>query len=135
VIESVEFLGSDRGFKVTTRCAGKPRTWEVDRVVANVGYSPDTRLYRELQIHECYASMGPMNLAAALLKHAGADCLAIPTQGAAALRNPEPNFFILGAKSYGRNSQFLLRNGFEQVREVFTLITGKADLDLYKKGG
>ena len=25
------------------------------------------------------------------------------------------------------------RNGFEQVREVFTLITGKEDLDLYKK--
>jgi len=27
----------------------------------------------------------------------------------------------------------LLRNGFEQVREVFTLITGKTDLDLYRK--
>jgi hypothetical protein len=73
-----------------------------------------------------------MDLAAALLKHAGADCLTVPAQGAATLRNPEPNFFILGAKSYGRSSNFLLRNGFEQVREVFTLITGKADLDLYK---
>ena len=43
------------------------------------------------------------------------------------------NFYILGAKSYGRNANFLLRNGFEQVREVFTLIMGKAELDLYKK--
>ena len=51
----------------------------------------------------------------------------------ASLRNPEANFFILGAKSYGRNSHFLLKTGFEQVREVFTLITGKPDLDLYKK--
>jgi hypothetical protein len=57
----------------------------------------------------------------------------VPAQGANTLRNPEPNFFILGAKSYGRHSHFLLRTGFEQVREVFTLITGKADLDLYKK--
>ena len=57
----------------------------------------------------------------------------MPAQGAKALRNPEPNFFILGAKSYGRNSNFLLRTGFTQVREVFTLITGKPDLDLYKK--
>ena len=112
---------------------GKPQTWEVDRIIASVGYEPENRLYRELQVHECYASLGPMNLAAALLKHAGGDCLAVPAQGAAALRNPEPNFFILGAKSYGRGSNFLLRAGFEQVREVFTLITGKNDLDLYKK--
>jgi thioredoxin reductase len=132
-VEAVDFLGGDKGFRVAGRCGTKPRTWEVDRLIANIGYTPDTGLYRELQVHECYASLGPMNLAAALLKHAGADCLAVPALGASTLRNPEPNFFILGAKSYGRNSNFLLRNGFEQVREVFTLITGKADLDLYKK--
>jgi thioredoxin reductase len=133
VVESVESAGPDKGFKVCAVCAGKPMTWEVERVVGNVGYTPDTDLYRELQIHECYASLGPMALAAALLKHAGGDCLAVPPQGPAALRNPEPNFFILGAKSYGRNSNFLLRAGFEQVRDAFTLLTGKADLDLYKK--
>ena len=49
-------------------------------------------------------------------------------------RNPEPNFYVLGVKSYGRNPHFLLRTGFEQVRDVFTLILGKADLDLYKTG-
>jgi Pyridine nucleotide-disulphide oxidoreductase len=124
MVEAIEPAGMDKGFRVTARCAGKPCTWEVDRVIANVGYSPDTSLYRELQVHECYASLGPINLAAALLKHAGADCLTVPAQGAQTLRNPEPNFYILGAKSYGRNSTFLLRNGFAQVREVFTLING-----------
>jgi hypothetical protein len=133
VIEAIETAGADKGFRVRARCAGKPRTWDVDRLIANVGYSPDSTLSRELQIHECYASLGPMKLAAALLKHAGADCLSVPAQGAETLRNPEPNFYILGAKSYGRNSQFLLRTGFEQVREVFSLIAGKPDLDLYKK--
>jgi thioredoxin reductase len=132
MLDSVEYAGHDGGFKVSGQCAGRPMTWHVDRVIANVGYTPHTLLYRELQVHECYASLGPMNLAAALLKHAGSDCLAIPAQGAAVLRNPEPNFFVLGAKSYGRNSNFLMRTGFEQVRDVFTLITGKADLDLYK---
>ncbi len=122
VIEAIEPAAMDKGFRVSTRCAGKPSTWEVDRVIVNVGYSPDTILYRELQVHECYASLGPMNLAAALLKHSGADCLDVPAQGAQALRNPEPNFYILGAKSYGRNSNFLLRNGFAQIREVFTLL-------------
>lgn len=133
LVEIVEWLGADKGFRVTARCGGKPRTFEVERVIANVGYTPDNGLYRELQVHECYASLGPMNLAAALAKHAGADCLTIPAQGAAVLRNPEPNFYILGMKSYGRNPHFLLRTGFEQVRDVFTLITGKADLDLYRK--
>jgi hypothetical protein len=133
VIESIDVLGKDAGFRVLARSGGKERTWEVDRILANVGYTPDTALYRELQIHECYASLGPMALAAALLKHGGSDCLAVPGQGPAVLRNPEPNFYILGAKSYGRNSNFLLRAGFEQVRDVFTLITGQPGLDLYKK--
>jgi thioredoxin reductase len=133
-VEAVEHLGGDRGFRVSGRCAGRPTTWEVERLVANVGYTPDSNLYRELQVHECCASLGPMALAAALLKHSGGDCLTVGAQGPATLRNPEPNFFILGAKSYGRSSNFLMRTGFEQVREVFTLITGKADLDLYRKG-
>jgi hypothetical protein len=69
-----------------------------------------------------------MNLSAALLKHAGGDGLAMPSPGATALRNPEPNFFILGAKSYGRHANFLLRIGFEQVREVFRLIESNTEL-------
>jgi hypothetical protein len=121
----------DRGFKVTGRLGSRPKTWNVERVIANVGYTPDTDLYRELQIHECYASLGPMALAAALSKYGG-DCLAIPGQGPAALRNPEPNFYILGMKSYGRNPHFLLKTGFEQVRDVFALITGQTGLNLYK---
>jgi thioredoxin reductase len=133
VIDAVEYGGPDKGFHITARAAGKVRTWDADRLVANVGFTPDTDVYRELQVHECYASLGPMNLAAALVKLSGADCLSIPAQGAATLRSPEPNFYVLGAKSYGRNSNFLLKTGFEQVREVFTLITGKSDLDLYKK--
>jgi thioredoxin reductase len=124
----------DRGFKVVGRLGSRPKTWNVERVVANVGYTPDTDLYRELHVHECYASLGPMNVAAALGKHGG-DCLTIPALGPAVLRNPEPNFYILGMKSYGRNPHFLLKTGFEQVRDVFTLITGKTDLNLYKDDG
>jgi hypothetical protein len=132
-IEAVEFHGPDRGFRVKGRTAAKPQTWEVDRLIANVGYSPDTALYRELQVHECYATLGPMKLAAALAGQRGQDCLTQTSQGPETLRNPEPNFYILGAKSYGRASNFLLRVGFEQVREAFQLITGNTGLDLYGK--
>ncbi len=132
-VEAIETAGPDKGFRVTTRSAGKPRTIEVERVLALVGYTPDTSLYRELQVHECYASLAPMKLAAALAKQAGADCLALNVRGPELLRNPEPNFFILGAKSHGRGSQFLLRSGFEQIRDVFALLAGQRDLDLYGK--
>jgi thioredoxin reductase len=127
VVRAVESLGQDKGFRVTAQLgkSGQDRTWEVDRIIANVGYTPDTNLYRELQVHECYASLGPMKLAAALAGDAAADCLQHVSHGPETLRSPEPGFFILGAKSYGRNPHFLLRIGFEQVRDVYTLITGK----------
>ena len=82
----------------------------------------DARMYRQLQVHECYATSGPMNLAAALLASSSADCLTQESQGADTLKNPEPDFYILGSKSYGRNSTFLLRVGWAQVDEVFSLL-------------
>ena len=93
---------------------------EVDRILALNGGVGDHGLYRQLQVHECYATSGPMSLAAALLgEPAGGDCLAVGAHGPETLRNPEPGFFILGAKSYGRNSRFLLRAGWQQVDDVF----------------
>jgi thioredoxin reductase len=97
---------------------------EVDNVVANVGYRPDNALYRELQIHQCYASEGPMKLAAALLAQSGTagDCLKQVAPGAETLRNPEPDFYILGSKSYGRSSQFLLKIGLEQIEQLMGMV-------------
>ena len=63
-----------------------------------------------------------MKLSAALLGAAGGDCLEIPEFGPETLVNPEPGFFVVGAKSYGRNSQFLLRNGWAQVDDVMGLL-------------
>ena len=106
-----------------------------DRIVANVGYHGDSSIYGELQVHECYATGGPMKLAAQLLNSSGggsADCLDQTSCGPASLQNPEPNFYLLGSKSYGRNTQFLLSIGLEQIRDVFTLIGEREDLDLYK---
>jgi hypothetical protein len=90
-----------------------------DLVLALNGGVGDASLYRQLQVHECYATSAPMRLAAALLGEDGGDCLSIAAPGPETLVNPEPGFFILGAKSYGRNSQFLLRNGWRQVDDVF----------------
>lgn len=111
---------SNDGLNVTLQRASDEQVLDVDRLIANVGYRPDTSLYRELQVHSCYASDGPMNLAASLLADsANVDCLEQESGGLDTLETPEPNFFILGAKSYGRNSNFLLRIGFEQIDTIF----------------
>jgi hypothetical protein len=95
-------------------------------VICATGYRPDLELCRELQVHLCYASEGPMKLAAAMLAAGGAggDCLAQESPGAEVLRSPEPNFFVVGAKSYGRGSAFLLGIGYEQVEQVVGLCGG-----------
>jgi thioredoxin reductase len=129
-VETIISHGPDKGFTVTADVAGKSMTWNVDRVIASVGHSPDTMLYRELQIQECPTTLAPIGTASALAKQAGDGFTTAPL-GPAALRTSEPNFYVLGAKSYGRNSHFLMRAGFEQVREVFTLVAGKTDLNLY----
>lgn len=113
---------SDDGVVVTLRSnTGDVEEVVVDRIIALTGFLGDTSLYRQLQVHECYATAAPMNLSAALLGAAGdgpADCLAQASHGVDVLRVPEPNFFVLGMKSYGRNSTFLLRVGYDQVDEV-----------------
>ncbi len=116
----VRVEGADGGLVVTVLDAGgEYRHVECDRIVANVGYRPQTDITRELQVHHCYASEGPMKLAASLLAQSGnADCLAQESAGIDTLRSPEPNFFVIGAKSYGRNSNFLLRVGFEQIETI-----------------
>jgi len=110
-------------------------TQTFDRIVANVGYRPDNQIYAELQFHECYASGGPMKLAAQLLSQQKSacvsDCLDQTPCGPQSLLNPEPNFFVLGSKSYGRGSQFLLSIGFQQIRDLFSIIGEREDLDLY----
>jgi len=108
--------------------SGAPCTFVVDRVLALTGYQPDLALTRELQIHLCYASEAPMKLASAILTAAAAspesagDCLKQIAHGAETLRNPEPDFYVLGAKSYGRNPVFLLTIGHQQIEDVFTLL-------------
>jgi thioredoxin reductase len=103
-VNEVQALGPDKGFRVFAHVAGKLKSWEVDRVAACVGYEPDATLTRELRVEEPRAPV---------------DSPAIETA--------EANYYVLGAKSFGRNSQFLLPTGYEQVRAAFAMITGRAD--------
>jgi thioredoxin reductase len=95
LIDEVTSHGPDRGFRIAGRENGKPMTWEVDRVIGNVGYLPDAALTRELHVGEF-------------------------AEGS--VRHPELGYYVLGMKSFGRDSNFLIKRGFEQVREVLAAI-------------
>lgn len=100
-------------------------TLVVDHIYAMIGYKPDRSLYEELQVHECWATSGPMNLAASLLAQSGVDCLNVESGGPETLQNPEPDFYIIGAKSYGRHSNYLMERVHDQIQIVSDLLAQK----------
>jgi hypothetical protein len=103
-----------------------------DAVVALVGYGPDATIYDQLHVQSSYATGGPAALVTELMGDAEAYGMGPGGRVRSdSLRNPEPDFYILGAKSYGTNSNFLMRVGHEQVRAVFELIAGRPPVDLY----
>ncbi len=109
----VERISRSPGDKFQVELSGEqPRTIEVDEIIANVGFRPDHRIFEELQIDKCDALQGQMNPPAAPI-------------------NPEPNFYILAAKSHGRRPNFLLSIGYDQIRQVFAVIGDRQSLDLY----
>ncbi|HSL82760.1 MAG TPA: FAD-dependent oxidoreductase [Thermoanaerobaculia bacterium] len=127
VVESLESADGRVAANLRRRDGSTERV-EADRVLALTGAVGDHALYRQLQVHECYATAAPMKLSAALLstqKGAGggaADCMSQTGHGADTLVNPEARFFILGAKSYGRNSAYLMRIGWQQVDDAFGVL-------------
>jgi len=49
-------------------------------------------------------------------------CGSVPPHGHRELAHPEPGFYTVGIKSYGRTPTFLMLTGYEQVRSVAAAI-------------
>ena len=127
-VESIEYNSATHRYRVQLATPAGARVEEADQVMVHCGYGPDTSLSRELRVHECFESLAPMKLAAALAGAGTRDCTAIPAFGADMLANPEPGFYIVGAKSYGRSSSFLLQTGYRQVADVLARLAETAGL-------
>jgi hypothetical protein len=56
-------------------------------------------------------------------------CGSAPPHGHRELSHPEPGFYTVGSKSYGRAPSFLLLTGYEQVRSVAAIAGDKAAAD------
>jgi hypothetical protein len=95
----------------------------VDRIVVATGQRPDLGLTRELRLEldpwlESPRALGP------LIDPNVHSCGSVPPHGHRELAHPEPGFYTVGIKSYGRAPTFLLLTGYEQVRSVVAAIAG-----------
>ena len=111
------------GLRVTAELGGRPITLEVDRIVVATGFRPALDMLRELRVALDPAVEAPPALAP-LIDPNLHSCGTVPPHGAAELAHPEPGFYIVGAKSYGRAPTFLMATGYEQVRSVVAEIAG-----------
>ncbi len=112
-VESISWHADLERFAV--RLTGKEaEEREFDRVIANVGYRGQPELFEELQVDRGGAVGAPR------------------TKG---VMTSEPDFYVLGAKSRGREALFRIEIGLNQIREVFSVIGERADLDLYSTMG
>jgi hypothetical protein len=128
-IEQIGWQPSVRKFAVRT--SGMHRTeQEVDRVIACVGARPSGRHREELQYSECYATQA--SACATRCGEAEFFCLPAAPCLADELRNPEPDFYVLGAASFGRSPGFTIGIGLEQIRLVFTILGDRSGLNLYE---
>lgn len=119
----VRSLAPAEGSQVVVRFQGVEREpVTVDAVIAQVGHRPDHRIYEELQVRRSPWSDATCDVA-------GTDDLLSPTPSS--LVQPEIDFYVLGAKSFGRDSRFSLTIGREQVRAVFTIVGDRPGLNLY----
>lgn len=124
-VEGIEFDPAADQFLVCFDRWADPERF--DRIVANVGYRPDHGLFEELQVDRCPVTGAPARLAAELSATTDGPASDAPNS----LVTSEPHFYILGAKSFGRRSDFLVSTGLEQIRRLFALIAGRAELNLY----
>ncbi|HEY2894663.1 MAG TPA: hypothetical protein VGJ16_10635 [Pirellulales bacterium] len=86
--------------------------FEFDQVIGAAGWHADEELYRVLHVRPV-------------------DLLESGQTPGSLLIQPEPDFYVLGAKSFGHDPAFTIREGLNQIRELFKIIGDRQGLDLY----
>jgi N-acetylglutamate synthase-like GNAT family acetyltransferase len=95
----------------------------IDEIICATGQRPDLSLTSELRLKldpwlESTEALGP------LIDPNLHSCGTVRPHGHRELAHPEPGFYTVGVKSYGRAPTFLMATGFEQARSVVAAIAG-----------
>ncbi|MFB2557426.1 NAD(P)-binding domain-containing protein [Herbiconiux liangxiaofengii] len=94
-----------------------------DHVAVLTGFRPDLSFLSELRLELDATLQAPARIAAEVDPNIHS-CGSVAATGAADLAQPEPDFYLVGAKSYGRAPTFLAMTGYEQVRSVVAELAG-----------
>ncbi|WFE49464.1 FAD-dependent oxidoreductase [Micromonospora sp. WMMD1155] len=102
---------------------GSEESISVDRIVAATGFRPDHSIAAELRL-DLDPIMGATRALAPLIDPNEHSCGTVPPHGVNELTHPEPGYYAVGMKSYGRAPTFLMATGYEQVRSVVAALAG-----------
>jgi cation diffusion facilitator CzcD-associated flavoprotein CzcO len=98
----------------------------VDTIVNSTGFRPDHDMVGELRL-DLDPILGSTRALAPLIDPNKHSCGTVPPHGVDELAHPEPGYYAVGAKSYGRAPTFLLATGYEQARSVVAALAGDWD--------
>jgi thioredoxin reductase len=121
---STERIDVDSGTITVTARSGQ--TVAADRIVSATGYRPDHTITTELRL-DLDPIMGATRALAPLIDPNEHSCGSVPPHGVDELSHPEPGYWAVGAKSYGRAPTFLMATGYEQVRSIVAALAGDWD--------
>jgi len=96
---------------------------DVDHVIVLTGFRPELSILREVRTAIDPSLEAVAGLASEIDPNVHS-CGTVRATGARELAQPEPDFYIVGAKSYGRAPTFLALTGYEQVRSVVAELAG-----------
>ena len=114
---------SEAGLLLAGETPAGPASILVDEIIAATGARPDLSFLREIR-HQLDPGIEAPPALAPLIDPNIHSCGTVRPHGEAELRQPEPGFYIVGMKSYGRAPTFLLATGYEQVRSVVAALVG-----------
>ncbi|MCR2823776.1 NAD(P)-binding domain-containing protein [Lederbergia panacisoli] len=129
--EGIELIGTQNDNQI--------RLDGIDEMIVNTGSRPDFSIINDLRTSIDSATESVKALAP-LIDPNIHSCGTVRPHGEKELRQPEKDFYIVGAKSYGRAPTFLMATGYEQVRSVVAYLSGdlnaaeKVELDLPETG-
>ncbi len=99
------------------------RKVQAEVIVNSTGARPDHDLAAELRL-DLDPILGSTRALAPLIDPNQHSCGTVPPHGVDELSHPEKDFFVVGAKAYGRAPTFLLATGYEQTRSVVAALAG-----------